>query len=96
MLILQLKTASGKTILSALDVKEVNPTKFLFIIHREQIAKDAMNAYKRVLGNNIECSILSGSNKGNSKYTFATIQTLSKDNVLNSFNKEEFDYIVFD
>ncbi len=55
-----------------------------------------MNAYKRVLGNNIECSILSGSNKGNSKYTFATIQTLSKDNVLNSFDKEEFDYIVFD
>ncbi len=28
-------TGTGKTILCALDVREVNPNKFLFIVHNE-------------------------------------------------------------
>ncbi|MGT2597035.1 DEAD/DEAH box helicase family protein [Staphylococcus aureus] len=32
-------TGTGKTILCALDVREVNPNKFLFIVHNEGILK---------------------------------------------------------
>lgn len=43
-------TGTGKTYLSAFDVKEVNPKKFLFIVHRGNIAKTAMKSYIKVFG----------------------------------------------
>ncbi len=89
-------TGTGKTILSALDVKEFKPKKFLFVVHREQIAKDALKTYKRVLGNNINACVLGGGNKEDADYVFAMVQTLSKEEVLNYFEPTEFDYIVFD
>ena len=89
-------TGTGKTILSALDVKQFNPKKFLFIVHREKILKDAIKTYKRVLGKNIECAIFGGNHKEIAQYTFSMIQTLSKDDNLELFDRNEFDYIVFD
>lgn len=89
-------TGTGKTILSALDVKEFKPKKFLFVVHREQIAKDALKTYKRVLGVHINACVLGGGNKEDADYVFAMVQTLSKDEVLNYFEPTEFDYIVFD
>ena len=89
-------TGTGKTILSALDVKEFQPKKFLFVVHREQIAKDALKTYKRVIGNHINACVLGGGNKEDSDYVFAMVQTLSKDDILNYFEPTEFDYIVFD
>lgn len=89
-------TGTGKTILSALDVKEFKPNKFLFVVHREQIAKDALKTYKRVLGNSINACVLGGGNKEDADYVFAMVQTLSKDDILNYFEPTEFDYIVFD
>ena len=89
-------TGTGKTILSALDVKAFKPKKFLFVVHREQIAKDAMKTYKRVIGNDINACILGGGNKENADFVFAMVQTLSKEEILNNFEPTEFDYIVFD
>lgn len=89
-------TGTGKTILAALDVKQFKPAKFLFVVHREQIAKDALKTFKRVLGDNINASILGGGNKEDADYIFAMVQTLSKDNILHYFDPQEFDYIVFD
>ena len=89
-------TGTGKTILSALDVKAFKPKKFLFVVHREQIAKDAMKTYKRVIGNDINACILGGGNKENADFVFAMVQTLSKEGILNNFDPTEFDYIVFD
>lgn len=89
-------TGTGKTILCALDVKAYKPKKFLFIVHREQIAKDAMVTFKRVIGNDIDACLLGGGNVGNSKYIFSMIQTISRDEYLNFFSRDEFDYIVFD
>lgn len=89
-------TGTGKTILSALDVKAFKPKKFLFVVHREQIAKDALKTYKRVIGNDINACILGGGHKEDADYIFAMVQTLSKDNILNYFKPTEFDYIVFD
>ncbi|WP_396277495.1 DEAD/DEAH box helicase family protein [Glutamicibacter creatinolyticus] len=43
-------TGTGKTILSALEVRAANPKRFLFIVHREQIVAKTMSEYQRVLG----------------------------------------------
>lgn len=89
-------TGTGKTYLSAFDVANINPNKFLFIVHREQIALDAERSYKRVLGKNISTGLIGGGKFSVGKYNFAMIQTLSKDDVLHSFKKDEFDLIVVD
>ncbi len=90
-------TATGKTYLSAFDVAVFQPRRFLFLIHRENIARKAMESYKAILGQDLDAGILSGREKGgDATYVFAMIQTLSQDSVLNQFGPEHFDYIVID
>ena len=78
-------TGTGKTYLAALDVKNYNPKRFLFVAHREQILKKSLDSFHKVLG---------GDKK--TKYLFATVQTLSKAENLNQFKRDEFDYILID
>lgn len=86
-------TGTGKTYASAFALK--NAKSILFIVHREQLARQAMETYIKVLGKNKKMEIYSGNNKKiTSKYIFATIQTLSKN--LDKFLREEFEYIVID
>ncbi|QST00989.1 DEAD/DEAH box helicase [Pontibacillus sp. ALD_SL1] len=91
-------TGTGKTYLSAFDVRRYAPKKMLFIVHREQILRKAMADFRRVLGGKEEdFGILSGTSKDTSaRYLFATIQTISKDGVLSQFEEDEFDYILID
>ena len=89
-------TGTGKTYASAFAVKDFNPKRFLFIVHREQIAKQSINAYKNVIKDK-SFGLLTGNKKEFDKdYIFATIQTLSKEDVYTQFEKDEFDYIVID
>ncbi|MFT8351026.1 DUF3427 domain-containing protein [Clostridium saccharoperbutylacetonicum] len=90
-------TGTGKTYLSAFDVRNFNPNKALFIVHREQIAKQAINSFKNVFGDTRSMGLLSGNSKAIHKnLIFSTIQTLSKDAVLSNFSRDEFDYIIID
>ncbi|MEH7245326.1 DEAD/DEAH box helicase family protein, partial [Neobacillus niacini] len=91
-------TGTGKTYLSAFDVRRFAPKRMLFIVHREQILKKAKADFKNILGGiEKEFGILSGSTKQNgAKYLFATIQTLSQDESLHQFDPEAFDYILID
>ena len=91
-------TGTGKTYLSAFDVRKYAPKKMLFIVHREQILQKAKSDFKRILGGyDDEFGILSGTTKAtNAKYLFATIQSLSKDSMLSQFKEDEFDYILID
>ena len=43
-------TGTGKTILSALDVRAVDPIRLLFVVHREQILDKTISEYQKVLG----------------------------------------------
>lgn len=89
-------TGTGKTYASAFAVKDFNPKRFLFIVHREQIAKQSINAYKNVIKDKT-FGLLTGNKKDfNADYIFATIQTLSKDDIYTKFRKDEFDYIIID
>lgn len=90
-------TGTGKTYLSAFELRKYNPKKALFIVHREQIARQALESYKDVFGDTKTMGILSGNSKDiNREIIFSTIQTLSKDDILYNFKKDEFDYIVID
>ena len=91
-------TGTGKTYLSAFDVRRFKPNRMLFIVHREQILKKAKSDFQRILGGiEEEFGILSGTNKQtNAKYLFATIQTISKEETLYQFDREAFDYILID
>ena len=90
-------TGTGKTYLSAFDVQEFNPKKFLFVVHRRTIAEEAMKTFKALLGNQIKMGMYSGYNKNlEADYLFSTVQTISKSENLQMFDDSHFDYIVID
>ena len=90
-------TGTGKTYASAFAVKDFEPKRFLFLVHREQIAKQSIAAYKNIFKDHENFGLLSGNSKeGDKNYLFATIQTMSKDNVYTEYSKDHFDYIIID
>lgn len=91
-------TGTGKTMLSALDVREFDAKRLLFVVHREQILDRTIQEYRRVLGGAAsDYGKLSGSSRQTgARYVFATIQTLSQPHVLTRFAPDTFDYIVLD
>ena len=89
-------TGTGKTYLSAFDVKNVDPKRMLFVVHRENIACDAMNTFKNLIMNHT-FGIFTGSNKDiDSDYIFSTIQTIHKQKYRETFKPDTFDYIIID
>lgn len=91
-------TGTGKTMLSAFDVRATTPNRVLFVSHREQILDRTIEEYKKVLGGeDSDYGKLTGSNKDTrQKYLFATVQSLSKPDALAALNKDAFDYVVVD
>lgn len=91
-------TGTGKTYAAAFAVRDFKPKKFLFLVHREQIAKQAIESFKKVFhGEDYKFGLLSGNSKDyNKDYIFSTIQTMSKEDVYKQFDADEFDYIVID
>jgi len=91
-----LATGLGKTFLSALDVKQFKANKVLFVAHREEILKQSLASYKRVMPEKT-CGLYQAGNKDiSSDFIFASIQTLGKLENLSQFSPEHFDYIVVD
>ena len=90
-------TGTGKTYASAFAVKDFAPKRFLFLVHREQIAKQSIEAYRNVFDESEKFGLLTGNQKDYDKpYLFSTIQTMSKEDVYRSFPKDHFDYIIVD
>ena len=90
-------TGTGKTYASAFALQDQNPKRALFLVHREQIAKQALQSYKNVFGESKTFGLLSGNSKDtNVDYLFATMQTMSKKEVYSSFAPDTFDAIIID
>jgi superfamily II DNA or RNA helicase/HKD family nuclease len=90
-------TGSGKTYLSAFDTKKFNPKKFLFVVHRLNIAKASMKAFKTIFGNSKTMGLYSGGLKElDVDFVFSTIQTISIEENLTQFDPNHFEYIVID
>lgn len=90
-------TGTGKTYASAFAVKDFNPKRFLFLVHREQIAKQSIKAFKNVFSTHDKFGLVSGSSHHFDKdYVFSTIQTMSKDHNYKQYSPDHFDYIIID
>lgn len=94
-------TGTGKTILSALDVRALRPRRVLYLVHQEQILRSAIDSYRRVLRDEPEenFGLIAGTvadDQSNRKFVFSTIQSMQIDNRLHSFAPDEFDYILVD
>ena len=93
-------TGTGKTYASAFALRDGNPRRALFLVHREIIARQAMQSYSRVFGNTKTIGLLSGTSKDVDVHgvniLFATMQTMSKTETLQSFDRNEFDTIIID
>ena len=91
------RAGTGKTYASAFAVRSYEPKRILFLVHREQIAKQAMASYKRVFGNNTSMGVLSGNEKSyHVDFLFSTMQTMAKQEIRQMFSQKEFQMIVVD
>ena len=90
-------TGTGKTYASAFAMRELEFKKVLFVVHRKQIAKQAMKSFRKVFCGSTSMGLLtSGHHDLESNFIFATVQTLCKEETLNQFKKDNFDAIIID
>lgn len=90
-------TGTGKTYASAFALRDVNPQKALFVVHREQIAKQAIRSFKTVFGVTKKFGLLSGNSKEyKADYLFATMQMMAKSEIREIFKRDEFETIIID
>ena len=90
-------TGTGKSLASAFMLREMKAKKALFIVHREQIAKQTLKSFKRVFGTSKTYGLLSGNSREfGAEFLFATMQMMSKDEILSYYTPEEFDVIILD
>lgn len=80
---------TGKTYASAFAVRELGYKKVLFLVHRNQIAEQAMKSYQKVFGESIKTGMVTGkSHDYDADFIFATVQTLSKTENLEIFPRD--------
>lgn len=90
-------TGTGKTYASAFAMRNLDFKRVLFLVHRNQIVKQAKATYERVFGNSRTMGIVSQNKHELDKdYIFATIQTMSKESIYTQYDSEYFDAIVYD
>lgn len=90
-------TGTGKTYLSAFDVKNFNPKKLLFVVHRLTIAEKALESFQALFKNEKTYGVYSGNRKElDADFVFSTVQTISREDHLSNFKKDAFDYIIID
>ena len=89
-------TGTGKTFLSAFDVRRFNPKRLLFIVHRRNIAEAALRSFNYLIPN-VSMGIFSGNTKeADSDFIFSTVQTIHKKEYREMFDRDAFDYIIID
>lgn len=90
-------TGTGKTYLSAFDAHQFGAGRLLFLAHRDEILEGAKKTFIDVFGHPEAFGKLTGYTKEVDKpFLFSTVQTMSRDGVLEHFPTDHFDYIVVD
>ena len=90
-------TGTGKTYAAAFAMRELGFKRVLFVVHRNQIAKQALRSFRKVFGGKISMGLMTGEEHDyEAKYLFSTIQTLSKKQILDNFDCTAFDAIIID
>lgn len=90
-------TGTGKTYASAFAMRELGFKRVLFLVHRNQIAKQALESYRKVFDDKVSMGLVTGKEqKYDSDFVFATVQTLSKKESLEKYTRDAFEAIVID
>ena len=88
-------TASGKTFLAAFDAYNFNAKRLLFVVHRDTILNDAKKTFEKIFGSTRTYGLFTGQEKNlDADFIFATNAMMATH--LDSFNPNNFDYIIFD
>lgn len=87
-------TGIGKTWLAAFD--SVNFKHVLFVAHREEILNQALRTFRRIRPEAKFGLYMGGQYDRGAEVLFASIQTLGRQNHLNQFDPDHFDYIIVD
>ena len=90
-------TGTGKTYASAFAVRELGYQKVLFLVHRNQIAEQALKSYQKVFGPSVKMGLITGKyHDYDADFIFATVQTLSKKENLERFARDHFECCIYD
>ena len=90
-------TGTGKTYASAFAMRELGFKRVLFLVHRQQLARQTKRSYQKVFSNQVSMGIVGGGYSEYDKdYVFAMIQTLNKDDYLKKYKPNAFDCIILD
>ena len=90
-------TGTGKTYASAFAMRELDFKKVLFVVHRNQIAKQALKSFRKVFSGKVSMGQVTGKYQDyDADYIFATVQTISKDETLKLYARDHFDAIIID
>lgn len=90
-------TGTGKTYASAFAARELEFKRVLFLVHRNQIAKQSMKAFRKVFAGKVSMGMVTGKYQDyDADFVFATVQTLSKDETLKRYEKDTWDLIIID
>lgn len=90
-------TGTGKSLASAFMLREMGTRRALSVVHREQIAKQTLKSYKRVFGSSRSYGLLSGNSRDfDADFLFATMQMISKEEIMSHYDPGDFDVIILD
>jgi len=90
-------TGTGKTYASAFAMRELGFHKVLFLVHRNQIAKQALASFQKVFNQLYSMGLVTGKyDQYDRDFIFATMQTMSKSENLGRFDRKHFDAIIID
>ncbi|WP_461534740.1 DEAD/DEAH box helicase family protein [Spongorhabdus nitratireducens] len=91
-----LATGLGKTWLAAFDSEQCRVQRVLFVAHREEILLQAQKTFSRIR-KDARTGFYNGKIKsGDADIIFASVQTLGRQQHLQQFGADDFDYIVVD
>ena len=90
-------TGTGKTYASAFAMRELGFKRVLFLVHRNQLAKQAKRSYEKVFNKQVAMGIVgAGNHDYDADYVFATRDTLWREEHLHHYKPTDFDCIILD
>lgn len=96
-------TGVGKTVISAFDYKNFckenkgKANRLLFVVHREEILKQARDTFRAILKDNNFGDLMVGGNVPNSlEHLFVSIQSLNSKDLCEITTEDYYDFIIVD
>jgi superfamily II DNA or RNA helicase/HKD family nuclease/phage repressor protein C with HTH and peptisase S24 domain len=91
-----LATGMGKTWLAAFDVLQLKAKRILFVAHREEILLQAQRTFAQLMPEKSSGFYNAQNRQKEAELLFASVQTIGRENHLQQFSRDHFDYVVVD